>query len=149
MGVVSNLATGPADVVGSGAIPIPWFAYGPGVGGWADPPLGYMGSIKPSAGGFRSIAARCLLNLPIIPSFVNGLANTSLIPGQMLALLTPLECPRGCARNLPHWKYISRSCWLIFDVMAIIGVLGCMSRIMAVAETPSSWGMTISMKIRS
>lgn len=37
----------------------------------------------------------------------------------------------------------------MLDVMAMIGTLGCTSRIMAVAETPSSWGMMISIKIRS
>ena len=37
----------------------------------------------------------------------------------------------------------------MFDVIAIIGIRGVTIRIMAVADTPSSCGMIISMKIKS
>jgi hypothetical protein len=38
---------------------------------------------------------------------------------------------------------------LIFEVMAMIGIVGRMSRMQTVAETPSRWGMIISIKTRS
>jgi hypothetical protein len=43
---------------------------------------------------------------------------------------------------------VMSSCRML-DVMAMMGTRGATMRINDVAETPSSWGMMMSMKIRS
>ncbi len=87
IGVCSNLTTPLAPIDGGpviDAILIPPGGPNPGLGPGGPapmaPPFGAISSFKPGGGGSRSMFLSCFFKIRIIPSLVNGLANTSFIP---------------------------------------------------------------------
>ena len=67
-----------------------------------------------------------------MPSFVKGLGKTSFIPGRV----RNYQKEKSVCGS-PYRKYMSISSARIFEVMAMIGMCGRISRIQTVAETPS------------
>ena len=98
MGVVSyfTLAAGPMvpPMLSGGGAAYPGVETG--CGAWrAPPPPPPISSSPSAAGGFLRRYGRCFFKMRIIPSFVNGLAKTSFMPGARSALRQILQSVGG------------------------------------------------------
>lgn len=95
------------------------------------------------AAGFFFKCDKCLSSIVIKPSFVKGFGRTSFIPAS-----NQHRFQESGLEHLPCWKYIEISSLRIFEVIATMGVLSnC--RIKCVADTPSRFGMMMSIRTKS